>query len=324
MRTPYQIARQLVRPIKPIVVVHGGAWAIPDALRDASLAGVQAAVEAAYSRLAEGASALDGVEAAVNALERNVAFNAGRGASLNAVGEVELDAVIVDGRTLGAGAVAGIGPVLHPVSVARQVMEHTEHVMLVGTGATAFAREMGVPILDPSELVTPEARAEWQAMAAYTQSVATFYNTERAAPPLTPGHDTVGAVALDAEGNLAAATSTGGITFKRVGRVGDSPLLGSSIGLTHTPCLRCSPRLTHTPCLRCSQRLTQCPLLHVHFSHRVVCTLRGTGSGALADNERGAISTTGHGESILKYNRAPPPSIPPLVTRGTPSLSGLP
>ena len=245
------LPRGLAR-IRPTIVVHGGAWAIPDALREASLEGVRAAAEAGFSCLEHSGSALDAVEAAVNCLEANPAFNAGRGASLNKAGEVELDAVIVDGRTLAAGAVAGLGPVLHPVSVARKVMEQTEHVLLVGPGATAFAVEMGVPILDPSVLVTPEARAEWDSIAAFNQTVSTFYNTERAVPP-PPGHDTVGAVALDAHGDLAAATSTGGITFKRVGRVGDSPLLGA---------------------------------------------------GALADNERGAISTTGHGESILKYTLA--------------------
>ena len=215
-----------------------------------TVAGVAAAADAGYARLGE--SALDAVEAAVRSLESDPAFNAGRGASLNQAGEVELDSVIMDGRTLDAGAVAAIGPVAHPVSVARLLMQHTEHVLLVGSGATAFAREMGVPILEASELVTAESHAEWQAMATFGQSVTTLYNS-RNAPPVSHGHDTVGAVALDAEGNLAAATSTGGITYKRVGRVGDSPLIGS---------------------------------------------------GCLADNHLGAISTTGHGEAILKYTLA--------------------
>ena len=242
---------------RAVIAVHGGAWAIPTALTQASLAGVRAAADAGHAHLQT--SALDAVEAAVRSLEENPAFNAGFGASLNASGEVELDAVIVDGASLNSGAVAGIGPVLHPVSVARKLMEGTEHVLLVGAGATAFAREMGVSVLDASALVTAEARAEYEAMAAFGTSVSTLYNTERLHAATAGGtkgdggHDTVGAVARDVHGNLAAATSTGGITFKRVGRVGDSPLLGA---------------------------------------------------GALADNMRGAISTTGHGESILKYTLA--------------------
>ena len=151
----------LARPIvQPTIVVHGGAWAIPDKVAEASLLGVAAAADAGHAHLHM--SALDAVEAAVRALENNPVFNAGVGASLNAAGEVELDAVVMDGRTLSSGAVAAIGAVSHPVSVARQVMEQTDHVLLVGNGATAFAREIGVPILDASDLVTEEVRTPSQ------------------------------------------------------------------------------------------------------------------------------------------------------------------
>jgi beta-aspartyl-peptidase (threonine type) len=165
---------------RPIIAVHGGAWAIPDDLRDASLAGVAAAADAGHAALEE--SALDAVEAAVRVLEADPVFNAGRGASLNSVGEVELDAVIMDGRTLGAGAVAAIGPVRHPVSVARRLMEQTEHVLLVGAGATAFAREAGFTIVPADELVTEAARAEWAQLDAYGTSVNTLYNTAARRP----------------------------------------------------------------------------------------------------------------------------------------------
>jgi beta-aspartyl-peptidase (threonine type) len=234
----------------PAIACHGGAWAIPDNIRQASLEGASAAAAAGWSLLASGGSALDAVEIAVRSLEEDPVFDAGRGAVLNAAGEVELDAVIMDGRDLSAGAVAAMGPCLHPVSVARLVMERTPHVLLVGAGATAFAREHGIEILPVDALVTPEARAEYERMASFPTSVSSLFNTHEHAPS---GHDTVGAVAIDEHGNLAAATSTGGITFKRVGRVGDSPILGS---------------------------------------------------GCLADNEVGAISTTGHGESILRVQLA--------------------
>ena len=248
MRLSAKPSRAFARQMTSIAV-HGGAWAIPDRLVDASLDGCGEAANAGWEILAQGGSALDAVEAAVRSLEENPAFDAGRGAVLNAAGEVELDAIIMDGRNLEAGAVAGIGPVMHPVSVARLVMDRTPHVFLVGHGATTFAVENGVELLPVEALVTPEARAEYAQMAAFPTSVSQLFNRHE----LASGHDTVGAVAIDAEGNLASATSTGGITFKRVGRVGDSPIIGS---------------------------------------------------GCLADNAAGAISTTGHGESIMRYTLA--------------------
>lgn len=241
------------------IAVHGGAWAIPDQLVEPSRKGVAEAAGGGYEVLRRGGSALDAVEAAVRSLELDPAFDAGRGAVLNAAGEIELDAVIMDGRNLNTGAVAALGPILHPVSVARIVMEQSEHVLLVGPGATAFALEHGIPTVAPEDLVTAAAREEWEAMAAFPNAVHELFNKElagggRSSGASSPsGHDTVGAIAIDDQGNLAAATSTGGITFKRVGRVGDSPIVGA---------------------------------------------------GCLADNELGAISTTGHGESILRFTLA--------------------
>lgn len=228
----------------PVIAVHGGAWAIPADLTAASVDGCRGAADAGWRALDGGGSAVDAVEAAVRALELDPVFDAGRGSVLTSAGTVELDAVIMDGASLDAGAVAALGPCLHPITVARRVMDASDHVLLVGAGADAFARERGIPAAAPEDLVTDAAREEWAAMAAFPAAVGELFNR---------GHDTVGAVAMDAGGNVAAATSTGGITFKRPGRVGDSPIVGA---------------------------------------------------GALADNDLGAISTTGHGESILRFTLA--------------------
>ena len=206
--------------MKARLIVHGGAWNIPEQYESDHLAGVRRTVAEVFPRLQEGGSALDAVEAAVNMLEEDPTFNAGRGATLNAVGEIELDAMIMDGGTLNLGAVAAIRNVLHPVSVARLVMERTEHCLLVGAGAQRFARQMGVPEASPAELLTARE--------------VEFYRKSRDDPSfrtITPFEsrpsDTVGAVAMDNEGNLAAATSTGGTAGKLPGRVGDSPLAGA-------------------------------------------------------------------------------------------------
>jgi len=192
----------------PSILVHGGAGAVsPDDDADAAAAGCLAAAQAGHAVMQAGGSALDAVEAAVRVLEDDPNYNAGTGAVLNADGEVELDASLMDGDTLAAGAVAGVRTVKNPVSLARAVMEHTRHVLLAGPGADAFARSRGIPAVDPLSLVTPRARRRWDARRQDT-------------------HGTVGAVACDAKGRLAAATSTGGTNGKLPGRIGDSPLIG--------------------------------------------------------------------------------------------------
>jgi beta-aspartyl-peptidase (threonine type) len=187
------------------ILVHGGAgdWLPED--EAAALAGVTAAVRAAAAILTAGGSALDAVVGAVVALEDDPLFNAGTGAALNRDGDVEMDACVMCGHDLGCGAVAGLRRVRNPVLVARRVMKHTRHVMLAGEGALRFAREEGFADYDP---LTPRARAAWQRKR-------------------TPPAGTVGAVALDGHGRLAAATSTGGMTLKLPGRVGDSPVPGA-------------------------------------------------------------------------------------------------
>jgi beta-aspartyl-peptidase (threonine type) len=216
------------------LIVHGGAWNIPEEYEADHLEGVQRAVTEVFPKLQDGASALDAVEAAVKMLEEDPTFNAGRGAVLNAAGEIELDAMIMDGATLNLGAVAALQNILHPVTVARLVMERTEHCLLVGAGAQRFARQMAVPEVQPEELLTTrelefyhKARKDptFRTIRPF-QSCQTEGGTGAgAASPHPLG--TVGAVAMDNGGNLAAATSTGGTAGKLPGRVGDSPLAGA-------------------------------------------------------------------------------------------------
>jgi beta-aspartyl-peptidase (threonine type) len=203
----------------PTIIVHGGAGsrgvddpASSGADDAARLAGVRRACEAGFEVLRAGGSALDAVVAAVRILEDDETFNAGTGATLTATGEVELDASVMDGATLRCGAVAAVKDVQNPVLLARAVMERTEHVLLAGAGASALAREVGIPPYENALLVTPRQRARFEAA--------------RPRSPGAPGHGTVGAAARDARGHLAAATSTGGTALKRPGRVGDTPLVG--------------------------------------------------------------------------------------------------
>jgi len=191
------------------IVVHGGAGGWSDA--DDNLIEARRACEEAAAAgravLARGGSALDAVEAAVILLEDCPALDAGRGSYPNADGFVEMDALIMDGRDLGMGAIAAIQRVRHPVALARRVMEDSGHNFLVAAGADAFADSIGFPRCDVSELLVEAEPA--------------------AGADSGPLGDTVGAVAIDSEGNVAAATSTGGTANKRPGRVGDSPLVGS-------------------------------------------------------------------------------------------------
>jgi beta-aspartyl-peptidase (threonine type) len=206
--------------MQPKLIVHGGAWNIPGEYVPDHLAGVRQAVAAVYPQLLEGLCALDAVEAAVNLLEANPTFDAGRGAFLNELGEIELDAMIMDGRSLAIGAVAALRNVLHPVSVARRVMEATEHCLLVGEGALSFAKKSGFEILPPEALLTERELAFYQQILRDPD-----FRTHH--PFEEEPRDTVGAVALDSRGNIAAATSTGGTARKMQGRVGDSPIAGA-------------------------------------------------------------------------------------------------
>jgi beta-aspartyl-peptidase (threonine type) len=171
--------------------------------------------------LKQGGSALDAVEAAIRSLEDDPAFDAGRGAWLNSTGEVELDAIIMDGATLNNGAVAAIQHVRNPISVARRVMEHTSHSLLTGLGAEHFAQAQGIPLCGESELLTGQELERWKTIKAQQD-----FKVEVAFGGSDHPHGTVGAVAFDVNGHLAAGTSTGGTPNKLQGRVGDSPLIG--------------------------------------------------------------------------------------------------
>lgn len=205
------------------IIVHGGAWNIPDEYDAAHLNGVQKAVKEGWAVLQKGGTALDAVERAVMILEEDPTFDSGRGAFLNAKGEIELDAFIMDGRSLDFGAVAAVQNILHPVSLARKVMEQTEHNFLVGKGAGLFAEEVGIPSVEPTLLLTERELAFFKAI----QNDPNFHTKMPFEFRLSTPSDTVGAVALDQEGNIAAATSTGGTARKMVGRVGDSPIVGA-------------------------------------------------------------------------------------------------
>jgi beta-aspartyl-peptidase (threonine type) len=169
--------------------------------------------------LRQGGSALDAVEAAIRSLEDDPAFDAGKGAWLNSVGEVELDAIIMNGETLANGAVAAVQHVRNPITVARLVMDKTPHSLLTGLGAEHFAQTQGIPLCDESELLTGQELERWHMIRAQKN-----FSVEQAFRG-TP-HGTVGAVARDVNGHIAAGTSTGGTPNKMQGRVGDSPLIG--------------------------------------------------------------------------------------------------
>lgn len=201
------------------MAVHGGAYAIPQEERERHRVGCRRALERGLEVLTRGGSSLDAVEAAVAALERDGAFDAGRGSVLNVDGNVELDAGIMDGRDLRTGSVAGVMGVPTAIVLARKVLE-SEYAVLVGSGAKRFAVEHGVATCDPQELVHERERNRWLSAGGRGQA------SERNA--LMFG-DTVGAVAVDSSGNVAAATATGGIPGKPEGRVGDSPFIGSGL-----------------------------------------------------------------------------------------------
>jgi len=208
------------------LVIHGGAGTIPRAsftpeTYQAARDGLRDALRAGWAVLAKGGLAVDAVEAAVIALENHASFNAGHGAVLNAAGDHELDAAIMDGRNRAAGAIASARTIRNPIRAARLVMDNTDCVLLSAGGADAFAREQGIEIVEQSYFTTPTRQQHWQRAA---EEKAGLLNRPRSE---AEKHGTVGAVAFDEAGNLAAATSTGGYTYKRVGRVGDTPVIGA-------------------------------------------------------------------------------------------------
>lgn len=203
-----------------MLVVHGGAWAIPDDMVEAHLNGVRNAVAAGWRALAGGGSALDAVEEAVVILEDDETFDAGRGSFLNRDGKVQLDALIMEGATLRAGGLGCVERLRNPVRAARKILSESPHVYFVGEGAERFAAEHGVPLCKNEDLIIPREVERLKEYQAHPEE----HRADLFAP--TDSHDTVGAVALDANGNIAAATSTGGTLNKAPGRLGDSSLIG--------------------------------------------------------------------------------------------------
>jgi beta-aspartyl-peptidase (threonine type) len=252
------------RACSPVLLIHGGAWAIPDDAVEAHLQGIRGGLRAGWDVLQRGGTSLDAVEAAITILEDNEAFDAGRGAFLTRDGRVQLDALMMSGADLRAGGVACVERLRNPIQAARLVLERSPHVYFVGAGAEDFAAGHGMPLVDNSALVIPRERdrlEQFLANEAAGLPDTTFAGSAAAGPvreaaaqgfrdpameemaiageveealpvelalgdPTLHSHDTVGAVALDSFGNLAAGTSTGGTLGKAPGRVGDSSLIG--------------------------------------------------------------------------------------------------
>ena len=253
-------------PSRITLVIHGGAGTITRALmtpekEQAYQAALNQALDAGYAVLKRGGTSLDAVEAAIRIMEDSPLFNAGKGAVFTHEGRNEMDAAIMNGRTLAAGSVAGVTVVRNPIRAARAVMEQSEHVLLTGTGAEQFAREKGLDIVEPSYFYTEarhqqleKALAEEHKPGAPDQLHTPSSVPEKVKVKRKPGkaqsavlpeeqiftegkkYGTVGAVALDQFGNLAAATSTGGMTNKRYGRVGDAPIIGAGTYADNQSC----------------------------------------------------------------------------------------
>ncbi|NDC40451.1 MAG: isoaspartyl peptidase/L-asparaginase [Chitinophagia bacterium] len=214
------------------IAIHGGAGTIQRSTMTAALqaeyeAGLASALQAGYACLEHGGSALDAVTEAVTVLEDFPLFNAGRGSVFNHVGQHEMDAAIMEGNKLSAGAVTGVNGIKNPVQLARLVMEQTPHVLLSGSGAMEFARQQGIALLPDDYFYVAQRYQQWQ--EALQEGAVRLDHSERK-------FGTVGAVALDASGDLAAATSTGGMTNKQWGRVGDTPIIGAGTYARNNTC----------------------------------------------------------------------------------------
>lgn len=246
------LSAQQTQPAHPwAIVVHGGAGVIERSTMDAKTeaayrAAMKQATEAGGKVLDGGGTSLDAIEAAIHILEDDPLFNSGRGAVFTADGKNELDSAIMDGATLNAGAVAGVTRTRHPISLARAVMEKSPHVMLVGSGADAFAAHVGLEQVDPSYFFTER---RWQSLLKELKKEGLPIPARPAGAPPEPAqpvaeieppeahkYGTVGVVALDRKGNIAAGTSTGGTQAKRWGRVGDSPIIGAGTYASNQSC----------------------------------------------------------------------------------------
>ena len=213
--------------MNPLILIHGGAWDIPDDLVDPHLKGVTDAAVCGMRLLQS--SALDAVEAAVSSMEDDPTFDAGTGSFLNRDGKVELDAVICEGTSMRAGAVGAVHRIRNPITLARKILEKCDTIFLVSEGAEQFAAEQGMPLSDNEDLIIQREKERWKALSKEKKPTQDFFK-----------HGTVGAVALDTENRLVAGTSTGGTPFKHPGRIGDSPLLGAGTYATENCAVSCT------------------------------------------------------------------------------------
>ena len=219
---------------KPAIVIHGGAGTIlrerlTGEVESAYRSALEEAANAGYAILSGGGGSHDAVVAAVSVMEDSPLFNAGHGAVLTHEGRVEMDAAVMDGRDLAAGAIAGVKHIGNPVSLASAVLRRSPHVMLIGEGAEQFAVEQGFTLVDNREFVTERRQRQLEQVLAEDagRSVLSEDDDDLDMALRDKQHSTVGAVAMDSSGNISAATSTGGMTNKRYGRVGDSPIFGA-------------------------------------------------------------------------------------------------
>ncbi len=203
------------------IIIHGGAWDIPDADVESHRRGIQNALTIGWKILINDGSAVDAVEQAIKYMEDDETFDAGYGSHLNQLGKVELDASIMDGKMIRCGAVAAVHRIKNPITLARKVMDESEHILLVGEGAERFATEHKIKLCKPDDLINKRERERWEALRGRRN-----FKTKDSFRKKKYSSDTVGAVAMDKNNNICAGTSTGGTLNKYPGRIGDSPLIG--------------------------------------------------------------------------------------------------
>ncbi|RMF73228.1 MAG: isoaspartyl peptidase/L-asparaginase [Acidobacteria bacterium] len=296
------------------LAIHGGAGSLPDDLpaarREAYERSLAEALTLGQVILDEGGSALDAVEKVVTLLEDDPLFNAGRGAVFTADGRITFDASIMDGRDLSAGGVGFVEGVRHPITLARRVMQKTPHVLFVGRGAEAFAREQGLEFMPAEWFWTERRREQWERWKR--EHAGTGGKAAALAPPAA-GFGTVGAVALDRAGHLAAATSTGGLTGKAWGRVGDSPIVGAG---TYA-----DDRFAAISCTGTGERF-----MVRAAAHEVVARMRHAGESLeravhavldeeLSPGDGGMIAVSSRGEIVLHFTT-------PSMLRGAADATG--
>ncbi len=290
-------------PLEWALAIHGGAGVIAeqDSRAEGYFRALAEALALGADLLRNGNSAIEVVEAVVMHLENDPKFNAGKGAVFTDRGTHELDAAIMDGRTLACGAVAGVRNVRNPIQLARQVMERSPHVLLAGPGADAYGQELGVSRAPQDYFTTAERYEEWQRARREQRQI----RTSPAQPPASTGADrpdlgTVGAVALDRYHNLAAATSTGGLTNKRYGRVGDVPIVGAGTYAKNTTAAlsgtgRGEEFIRHTVTHDISARMEYQGLT---LAEAVRTLIHGT----LAEGDGGVIGVDRRGNIVLDFN----------------------